>query len=101
MSETDFMSFLVLLIISVIVSAILHFGLRFYVTQGLSSFFSKVAIGWVGAWLGSKVLGQLWEGLNYGQIYYIPAILGCLAFALLVFPVDLAKTFDSASNGKA
>jgi uncharacterized membrane protein YeaQ/YmgE (transglycosylase-associated protein family) len=101
MIETDFMGFLVLLTISVMVSAILHYGLKFYVTQGLSSFFFKVAIGWVGAWLGSKVLGQWWEGLNYGQIYYFPAILGCLAFALLVFPVDLAKTFDDAPNRRA
>ncbi|MFQ5835916.1 MAG: hypothetical protein ACE5HR_08360 [bacterium] len=97
----DFMSFLILLIISVVVSAILHFGLNSYFIHGLISFFSKIAIGWVGAWLGSMVLGHWWEGLNYGQVYYVPALLGCLALALLVVAVDLVKTYSSVSNGTA
>ena len=97
----DFMSFLILLIISVVVSAILHFGLNHFVIQGLSSFFYKVAIGWVGAWLGSMVLGQWWEGLNYGPVYFAPAILGCLALALLVTAMDLLNTYSSVSNSGA
>lgn len=97
----DFMSFLILLIISVVVSATLHFGLNYYVIQGLSSFFYKIAIGWVGGWLGSMALGQWWEGLNYGQVYYVPAILGCLALALLVTATDLLKTYCSVPNSGA
>lgn len=92
----DFIGFLILLNISVVVSAILHYGISYYVTPGLSSFFSKVIIGWVGAWLGSLMLGHWWEGLNFGQIYYVPAILGCLA--LLVFAVDVGKTFGGVSK---
>ena len=53
----DFISFLILLIISVVVSAILHYGLEYYVTPGFWSFCSKVVIGWLGAWIGSPVLG--------------------------------------------
>jgi uncharacterized membrane protein YeaQ/YmgE (transglycosylase-associated protein family) len=90
----DFGSFLVLLIISVVVSGILHYGLRFYVRPGAVSFLSKVVIGWVGAWLGSPVFGHWWEGLNYGQVYYVPAILGSLA--ILVLAVDLVKTCGAA-----
>ena len=54
----DFISFLILLVISVVVSGILHHGLNYYVTSGFWSFCSKVAVGWVGAWIGSPVIGH-------------------------------------------
>lgn len=85
----DFVSFLILLVISIVVSAILHFWLQYYVTAGMWSYCSKVVVGWVGAWLGSPVLGYWWPGLNYQSVYYIPAILG--AMALIVVAVDLGK----------
>jgi uncharacterized membrane protein YeaQ/YmgE (transglycosylase-associated protein family) len=85
----DFYSFLVLLVISVVVSWILHFGLKYYVTAGWWSFASKVVVGWVGAWLGSPVFGHWWPGVQYQEIYLIPAILGALAS--LVVAVDLGK----------
>ncbi len=90
MMGMDFISFLILLVISIVVSAALHFGLKYYVIPGLSSYFSKVVIGWVGAWLGSPALGHWWEGLNYGEVYYVPAILGSLA--LVVLAVDLTRS---------
>ncbi|MFB3059784.1 MAG: hypothetical protein ACE10C_00255 [Candidatus Binatia bacterium] len=90
----DFISFLILLVISMVVSAIMHFGMNYYVTAGLSSYFSKVVIGWVGAYWGMRMLGAWWEGLNYGQVYFIPAILGSLA--LLIFMVDFVRTWRSA-----
>jgi uncharacterized membrane protein YeaQ/YmgE (transglycosylase-associated protein family) len=91
----DFVSFLILLVISAVVAAVLHFGLKYYVVPGLASYFSKIVIGWVGAWLGSPVFGHWWEGVNYQQVYFIPAILGSLA--LLVIVVDVVKTFRAAS----
>lgn len=90
----DFMSFAILLIISAIASAVFHYGLHYYVTPGLGSFFSKIVIGWVGAWLGTLVLGQWWDGLNYGNVYYVPALIGCLA--VLIFAVDFVRTWGSA-----
>jgi uncharacterized membrane protein YeaQ/YmgE (transglycosylase-associated protein family) len=93
----DFVSFLILLIISIVISGILHYGLKFYVNPGLDSFCSKIVIGWVGAWLGSPVFGHWWEGLKYEQVYYIPAILGCLG--ILVLAVDLVKTCARVSKG--
>ncbi len=90
----DFTSFLILLVISLVVSAVLHFGMNFYVTAGLTSYFSKVVIGWVGAYWGIQMLGHWWDGMNYGQVYFVPALLGCLA--MLVFAVDLVKTWRSA-----
>ena len=90
----DFISFIILLVISVVVSGILHYGLNYYVTPGIASFCSKVVIGWVGAWLGSPGLGHWLPGLQYHDVYYIPAILGSLA--LLVVAVDVAKMSRSA-----
>ncbi len=85
-----FASFLVLLIISLVVSGTLHYGFKYYVRAGTVSFLSKVVIGWIGAWLGSPVFGHWWEGLNYLQVYYVPAILGSLAMLIVV--VDVVKT---------
>ena len=86
----DFISFLILLIISIVVSGVLHFVFKFYIIPGCKSYASKVLIGWVGAWLGSPVFGYWWPGLNYKEVYIVPAILGSLA--ILVFAVDLIKT---------
>lgn len=89
MLESDFGSFLILLVISVIVSAVLHFPLKFYVTAGWWSFASKVVVGWIGASLGTPILGSWFDGLSYQNIYYIPAILGSIA--LLILAVDVGK----------
>ncbi len=93
----SFISFLILLIISVVVSAVLHYGCKYYVTPGFWSFCSKVVVGWVGAWLGSPVFGH-WPSripdLNYQEIWFVPAALGALA--LLIVAVDLVTMMRSA-----
>lgn len=94
----DFLSFLILLVIALVVAIVLHYVLSYYVVPGLRSFFGKVVIAWVGAWLGSPVLGYWWEGLNYEDVYVIPAILGSLA--LVVFAVDMAETFRGEAGAK-
>ena len=86
----DLLSFIILLIISIVVSWVLHFAIKFYIRPGWCSYASKVFIGWVGAWLGSPVFGYWVEGLNYKEVYIIPAILGSLAS--VVFVIDLIKT---------
>jgi uncharacterized membrane protein YeaQ/YmgE (transglycosylase-associated protein family) len=86
----DFTGFIILLIISVIVTAIIHFGFKYYVIPGWGSFLSKVIVGWIGAWLGSPVFGYWFKGLAYQDIYIIPAILGAIAANILV--VDVCKT---------
>jgi uncharacterized membrane protein YeaQ/YmgE (transglycosylase-associated protein family) len=83
----DFISFLILLVISVVVSGILHYGLKYYVTPGFWSFCSKVAVGWAGAWIGSPVFGHWPADLHYEDIWFIPAILG--AAGVLIVAVDL------------
>lgn len=94
----DFTSFLILLVISAVVSAILHYGLEYYVTPGIWSYCSKVVVGYFGAWLGTPVFGRWFPGANYNDVYYIPAILG--AFAILLVAVDLMKMRNSGAKAK-
>lgn len=89
MSGMDFTEFLILLVISVVVSGILHFGLNYFVLPGMWSFASKIVVGYMGAWWGTAVFGKWFDGLSYGDTYYLPAILGSLA--LLILAVDLGK----------
>jgi uncharacterized membrane protein YeaQ/YmgE (transglycosylase-associated protein family) len=91
-----FTSFLVLLIISVFASAVLHFVFKLYARPGFNSFISKVIWGYIGAWQGSAVFGQWFEGVKTGDVYLIPAILGSLA--LLILMVDLVKTLNTAKK---
>jgi len=86
----DFISFLILLVISAIVSALLHYVCKFYIRPGLVSFLSKVVFGWIGAWLGTPVFGRWFSGVCYEDIFIISAILGSLAVMVLL--VDLVKT---------
>ena len=97
MIRMDFISFIILLIISIVVSGVLHFLLKFYIIPGWRSYFSKVLIGWVGAWLGSPVFGYWWQGLNYKEVYIVPAILGSLS--ILMFAVDFIKTCATIFKG--
>lgn len=92
----DFISFIVLLIISVVVAAGLHYGAKFHVVPGTTSFLSKVVIAWIGAWLGSPVLGHWWEPLKYQEVYIVPAILGALA--ILVVVVDIVRTCQAVAG---
>ncbi len=92
----NFVSFIILLVISIVVSAVLHFVFKYYVRPGWNSFISKVIFGWIGAWLGSPVLGYWFEGVNYEKVYIIPAILGSLAF--LILAIDFIKSVQAASK---
>lgn len=72
----NFTSFLMLLIVSVVVPAIYHWILRYRFLEGIDSFLANMAVGWVGGWLGSPVLGHwLWK---IQSIYLVPAILGTI-----------------------
>jgi uncharacterized membrane protein YeaQ/YmgE (transglycosylase-associated protein family) len=86
----DLGCFAVLLIVSVVVSLILHYGFKYYAAPGIWSLLSKIVVGWIGAWLGSPVFGHWGPGVISGNVYIVPAILG--AFALLIVAIDLMKT---------
>jgi len=82
-----FEGFLTLLVISVVVSAVLHYGLKFYVTAGTWSFVSKCVIGYFGATLGAYFFGS-W-GYSFGEVSIFPAVLG--SAAMLIFVIDVVK----------
>ena len=89
--ESAFIDFIVLLVISVVVSAILHFALNYYVKPGIASFCGKVVIGYLGGWLSPWVLGKWFTVVSIGNVDIISAIVGTLA--ILVFAVDMGKAY--------
>ena len=95
----DFIGFLILLVISIVVAVILHYLCKFYIRPGLVSFLSKVVFGWIGAWLGTPVFGRWFSGLCYEDVFIIPAILGALA--IMVVMVDLVKTTQAVTGEKS
>ena len=95
----SFESFVVLLVLSVVVSAVLHYGVEFYATPGFTSFLSKVTVGYIGAWLGAPVFGSWFEQVKVGSVYIIPAALG--ACAILVVAIDVVQMFKGGGgNGR-
>jgi len=82
-----FEGFLTLLVISVVVSGILHYGVKYYVTAGTWSFVAKCIVGYVGALLGAYFFGS-W-GYSFGGVNIIPAILG--SAAMLIILIDVVK----------
>jgi uncharacterized membrane protein YeaQ/YmgE (transglycosylase-associated protein family) len=74
MLAMSFGSFLVLLVVGAVVALVYHYAFRYCFLEGWDSLIGKVALGWLGAWLGSPVLGH-WSW-PIEQIYIVPAILG-------------------------
>ena len=74
-----FGSFLTLFIISLVVSVVMHYLVRYRVAAGFDGFLGKLAIGWLGGWIGSPIFGYWPETVNVGPVYIIPALLGSLA----------------------
>jgi uncharacterized membrane protein YeaQ/YmgE (transglycosylase-associated protein family) len=73
---------------------VLHYVLRYRLLEGLDGFLGKLVAGWIGAWLGSPVLGHWFEGVKIAGIYLIPALLGALAGAFA-----LTASFKASAEG--
>jgi len=76
MLDMNFVSFLSLLVISLIAALVMHYAIRYRVLDGPDGFLGKWVMGWVGAWLGTPVLGQWFHGVNISHVYIIPAFIG-------------------------
>jgi uncharacterized membrane protein YeaQ/YmgE (transglycosylase-associated protein family) len=77
----SFLSFLVLLVLSAIAAAVVHWGFRYRLFRGFDGFMAQWIVAWLGAWLGPAVLGHWFNGVMLWQIYILPALLGAFAGA--------------------
>lgn len=89
MLDMNFYSFLTLLVISLIVALIMHYGVRYRVLDGIDGFAAKWIAGWVGAWVGSPVVGHWFNGISISHVFIIPAFIG--GFVGAFSPVAVAK----------
>ncbi len=88
-----FGAFVVLLVAALIAAAVLHYLLRYRLLEGFDGFVGKLVAGWIGAWLGSPVLGHWFSGIELAGIFLIPALLGAFAGAFV-----LTATFKASVN---
>lgn len=95
----DFVSFAILLVISAVVSAVLHYGLKYHVSADRWSFFAKIIWGYLGAWLAGPLLGDWFEGVIVGDVYIIPAILG--AAGIIILGTDLFKSLAASNSASS
>lgn len=104
----SFSEFLCLTVIAVIVAGVYHYGLRYRFLEGNDAFVGKLAVAWLGGWLGSPVLGHwLWKVEN---LYVVPALLGAIVAihlnmlgwkALTKIAAQREKTIEEISSRKA
>lgn len=92
----SFASFLSLLILGIIASIVLHLIVRYKMLSGFDGFMNKWIAGWMGAWLGSPVLGHWGPSVNH--VYVIPALLGAFIGAFAV--TSMPRAASKASIGK-
>lgn len=87
----SFASFLSLLILGIIAAIVLHAIVRYKMLSGFDGFMNKWIAGWIGAWLGTPVLGHWGPAVTH--VYIIPALLGAFigAFAVTSMPRAASK----------
>jgi uncharacterized membrane protein YeaQ/YmgE (transglycosylase-associated protein family) len=97
----SFSAFLTLMFLGLISSFVLHVVIRYRVLAGFDGFMGKWIAGWAGAWLGSPIFGH-W-GIQVGNLYILPALLGAFAgsFLLTLAFRALGRTLASTSRPDA
>jgi len=90
----SFVSFLTLFVVGAVVALTYHNVIRYSFLESKDALVGKLIVGWVGAWLGSAVLGHwLWKIEN---VYLVPAVLGAIATVHLT--VLTAKLFGKIAS---
>lgn len=95
----SFTSFLVLLAIGTVVALAYHYVFRYRFLDGVDSLLGKIALGWLGGWLGSPVFGHwLWK---VEDVYLVPAIFGSATAVHLsvLWWKAVAKALEGRSAG--
>lgn len=75
-----FPPFLVLLVLSAVAAAAVHWVVRYRLFAGIDGFLGQWMVAWLGAWLGPAVLGH-WGSIMLCDIYIVPALIGAFAGA--------------------
>lgn len=78
-----FVGFLTLAVISLVAALFVHYVIRYRLLDGFDGFMWKWIIAWVGAWLGSPVLGDWFHRAAIDHIYVVPAVLGAFIGAFV------------------
>lgn len=93
----DFRALLILFVAALIAAGVVHYVIRYRFLDGFDGFVGKCIAGWVGAWLGSPVLGHWFERAKLANVYLIPALLGAFVGAFVVTATGkaLAKAFST------
>ena len=87
----SFLACVVLIIISIVISAILFYVLKKRIGRGIQGFIAEIFVGWIGAWLG-WIWGHWW--FKFWDVYIVPAIIGSVATIWIVaalYPPKEAK----------
>jgi uncharacterized membrane protein YeaQ/YmgE (transglycosylase-associated protein family) len=87
-----FVSFLSLFVIGAICALVLQHMQQARLMRHVEGYLSRLIIGWLGAWIGSPVLGHWGWMIPDTTVYLVPAALGALAaiFAL----TELLRTVE-------
>jgi uncharacterized membrane protein YeaQ/YmgE (transglycosylase-associated protein family) len=96
----NFRALLILFVAGLIAAGVLHYVIRYRFLDGFDGFVGKCIAGWVGAWLGSPVLGHWFERAKLANVYLIPALLGAFVGAFVVVAIGkaLAKAFSTKTS---
>lgn len=81
MTGMSFLACIVLIVISLVVSAILFFLVKIKIGKGIKGFIAEIFVGWIGAWLG-WIWGHWW--FKFWDVYIIPAIIGSVATVWII-----------------
>lgn len=87
----SFLACIVLIVISIVISAILFYALKIRMGEGIKGFIAEIFVGWIGAWLG-WIWGHWW--CKFWDVYIVPAIIGSVATIWIVatlYPPKEAK----------
>jgi uncharacterized membrane protein YeaQ/YmgE (transglycosylase-associated protein family) len=79
MIAMSFSSFLTLFVISAVCAFVLHLMLNFKLLRGGEGYLCELIAGWIGAWIGSPVLGYWSWMVPSTRVYLVPAIIGSVA----------------------
>ncbi len=93
----NFRALLILFVAALIAAGVVHYVIRYRFLDGFDGFVGKCIAGWVGAWLGSPVLGHWFERAKLANVYLIPALLGAFVGTFVVTATGkaLAKAFST------